>query len=111
MFQDSTITLIKLGLDAAVMRQTSIAANIANINTPGYQATEVLFEQQLADLDFNLNRLSDLKPQIHESDSRPALDEQIALGINNATQFRALIKGLNHKLAIMKMALHGSNQA
>ncbi|RAP36951.1 hypothetical protein B1207_05845 [Legionella quinlivanii] len=115
MFEDNTIRLVKLGLDAALMRQTAIAANIANVNTPNYQTVEVIFEQQLANYDQNSNRGSvnflELQPAIHTSDTAPALDEQIALGIKNATQFRALIKGLNHKLAIMKMALHGNNQA
>ena len=41
---DNTIEMIGLALDAALMRQTAIAANIANTSTKGYQAIGVDFE-------------------------------------------------------------------
>ena len=44
---DPTIELVSLALDAALMRQTAIANNVANINTTAYQTLEVNFEQQL----------------------------------------------------------------
>ena len=48
MSTDNTIQLVSLALDAALMRQTAIANNIANINTPGYKRMEVSFEEELA---------------------------------------------------------------
>ncbi len=100
---DKTINLITLALDASIMRQTAIAANVANINTKGYQTMKVDFENQLVDSNENI------KPVYEYTDAPTSLDEQIASSIKNATQYRALIKGLNHKLAIMKLAVQGNN--
>lgn len=108
MSYDNTIELVSLALDAALMRQTAIASNIANANTQGYQTIEVQFEEQLNQ---SIETLSDIKPGYQLSETQSGIDEQIALGVKNATQYRALIKGLNHKLAIMKLAVQGNNQS
>ncbi|KTC87773.1 MULTISPECIES: flagellar basal body protein [Legionella] len=112
MNKDLTIECLRLALDTGLMRQTAIANNIANANTQDYQAMEVNFEQQLRNLDSSAttDSLQTVKPFYQTSDSS-ALDEQIALSVKNATHYRALIKGLNQKLAIMKLALHGNNQS
>lgn len=105
---DSTIELISLALDAALMRQTAIATNVANINTKGYQTMGVDFEKQLSES--NKTSLDNIKPVYESIDAPNSIDEQIASGVKNATQYRALIKGLNHKLAIMALAVQGNNQ-
>jgi flagellar basal-body rod protein FlgB len=104
---DNTIEMIGLALDAALMRQTAIAANIANTNTKGYQAIGVDFETQLQNV--SESGLNDVKPVYEYTEEPVSIDDQMALSVKNATQYRALIKGLNHKLAIMKLALQGNN--
>lgn len=106
MNNDTTIQLISLALDASTMRQTAIANNIANSNTPNYQTVEVNFEQQLNEL----NDLNNVIPHYQQSDKQSSIDEQMSLNVQNMTHYRALIKGLNQKLAIMKLALQGNNQ-
>lgn len=108
MSNDPTIQLISLALDASLMRQTAIANNIANVNTSNYQTMSVNFEQQLKDS--GLESTNTVKPFYEQSITRSPIDEQLALSVKNATQYRALIKGLNHKMAIMKLALQGNNQ-
>lgn len=105
MNSDSTIELVGLALDAALMRQTAIANNIANSSSIDYQNIAVNFEQQLSqDSD-----LKTIKP-FYEPIKQTSMEEQLALNVANSTQYRALIKGLNHKFALMKLALQGSNQ-
>ena len=104
---DTTIDLVRLALDAALMRQTAIATNIANINTKDYQAMAVDFEKQLNES--NADTLANIKPMYTYSDTPLSIDEQLASSVQNATQYRALIKGLNHKLAIMTLAVQGNN--
>jgi len=106
MSNDPTIELISLALDASLMRQTAIANNIANANTIGYQTMDVNFEQQLADC--TNNEIGTVKPFYQPSEVNSSIDAQMTLNIKNATQYRALIKGLNHKLAIMKLAVQGN---
>lgn len=110
MSTDNTIQLVSLALDAALMRQTAIAHNIANINTENYHSMEVNFEQQLQEnhLSPNTNDLSEIAPYYQNCDHQSSIDEQIALNVQNMTHYRALVKGLNQKLAIMKLALQGN---
>jgi flagellar basal-body rod protein FlgB len=112
MNSDTTIELVSLALDASLMRQTAIANNIANTNSANYQTMEVNFEQQLQETHLTANsaELSSIKPFYQLSDQQSSIDEQMAFNVQNMTHYRALIKGLNQKLAIMKLALQGTNQ-
>ncbi|PFG30612.1 flagellar basal body rod protein FlgB [Paramicrobacterium agarici] len=48
MFDSVTAAALTSALDGLSMRQRAIADNIANINTPGYHAKRVQFEEELA---------------------------------------------------------------
>lgn len=109
MDHERTIELVSLALDAALMRQTAITSNVAHVNTQGYQAMSVNFEEQLNLLSSSDDSNINIKPIYVQDDSPVKLDEQVALSVQNATQYRALIKGLNHQLAIMELAVHGNN--
>lgn len=104
---DPTIDVLKKALDVSLMRQTAIAHNIANSNTLNYETIEVNFEQQIHDS--STNDLSDVTPLYQLSDHHSSIDEQMALNVQNITHYRALVKGLNQKFAIMKLALQGTN--
>jgi flagellar basal-body rod protein FlgB len=43
-----TSAALSSALDGLALRQRTIASNIANVNTPGYPATRVIFEDALA---------------------------------------------------------------
>jgi len=43
-----TLSILEKALDGASLRQKVIANNLANVDTPGYKAMEVTFEEQLA---------------------------------------------------------------
>lgn len=43
----STLDVLARALEAASLRQEAIAHNLANVDTPGYKAVEVSFEDQL----------------------------------------------------------------
>lgn len=48
MFESVTSVALTSALDALSLRQRAIANNIANVNTPGFQAQRVSFEDALA---------------------------------------------------------------
>lgn len=48
MFDSVTTNALSSALDGLSARQRAIANNIANVNTPGYQAQRVSFEEALA---------------------------------------------------------------
>lgn len=43
-----TARMMEKALDAAALRNTVIANNLANVDTPGYKRSEVRFEEELA---------------------------------------------------------------
>ncbi len=45
--RDFTLAVLANGLDALSARQTAIAQNIANVETPNYKAVDVAFERAL----------------------------------------------------------------
>ncbi len=47
LFRDDTMSKLLKGLDAASLRQRVTANNLANMNTPGFQRSDVSFESQL----------------------------------------------------------------
>jgi flagellar basal-body rod protein FlgB len=46
-FEKTPIPVLMKSLDASMLRNRTIANNIANVNTPGYQRVEVSFENEL----------------------------------------------------------------
>jgi len=103
---DFTVNLINQALDAALMRQTAIANNIANANSQDYQVTRIEFESQLKKVQTNED-LAAVKPQVVTQDADVKIDQEMALSVKNATHYRALIKGINHHFAIMQLAIKG----
>lgn len=47
-FNNKTIDTLERGLGAASLRQRTISNNIANLNTPKFKKSEVIFEELLA---------------------------------------------------------------
>ncbi|HUT61432.1 MAG TPA: flagellar basal body rod protein FlgB [Phycisphaerae bacterium] len=60
MVRPEAIDYLEAGLRAASLRQTVIANNIANLNTPGFRRAEVQFENLLAKA---LRSGGDVRPQ------------------------------------------------
>ena len=112
MNSNTSIEMVSLALDAAIMRQTAIAYNLANSNSINSKSLEVNFEQQLNHHESIIpaQDASLIQPFYQVSEKKISIDEQMALNVQNSTHYRALIKGLNQELAIMKMALQGNNQ-
>ena len=48
MLESVTSAALSSALDGLALRQRTIASNIANVNTPGYTAKRVIFEDALA---------------------------------------------------------------
>jgi flagellar basal-body rod protein FlgB len=113
----TTATLAK-ALDAASLRHQAIAANVANINSIGFESLRVDFEAQLADARNSLRERGSveardlealrpaLEPDVDESGAAVALqlDLQMAEMARNAVQYQALTQGLSRHLAMLSTA-------
>ncbi len=76
MLTDVTAEALERGLDGAHRRQRVIAQNLANIETPGYRAKSVDFEDQLAEA-INGQRAQ------RASGERPSLQCRPTVGFRN----------------------------
>ncbi len=57
LFSDRAATILKKGLDIEMMRNSLIASNIANVDTPGYKAKNINFEKTFQDALGSKNQL------------------------------------------------------
>jgi len=48
-FQNQTLSVLEQAMNAAMLRQRVIANNLANVETPGFKAADVVFENVLAE--------------------------------------------------------------
>ncbi|MFT3736007.1 MAG: hypothetical protein QM776_13445 [Rhodocyclaceae bacterium] len=112
-----TGVVLKAALDAASMRQTAGAANIANANRPGYVPVRVSFEAELEQaLSAQRQRGGEFvapKPVLHPVETSAngnesasvKLDEESAALVTNALHYQALIGGLRGLSEIVTAAV------
>jgi flagellar basal-body rod protein FlgB len=107
-------SMVKLALDAAVLRHQAIAQNIANLQSEGYVPLQVSFETELA-----AARRSDLRPEEQRrllESAKPQLVLQLGLSpgprpqdadtemvalSENTIHYQALLKALSRELSIL----------
>lgn len=117
----ATAALVLRGLDAAAMRHTALASNIANVSNPSYQPLRVNFEEQLTMLRSELlqrddntavqRALGSVHAQI-ESDAagiahKIQLDAEISKMMQNAVYYQALLTAQGKNSSIIGMAIRG----
>lgn len=121
MFQiDPTLALISRDLDACTLRQTVYAANVANVNTPGYRPLDVEFESSLRAAAQALQGapaaeqsavLDTLQPTVVPAASGTVeLDQQLALMSQNAIHYETLLGAFERSIGLLRLAiLEGKN--
>ncbi|MBO1265358.1 flagellar basal body rod protein FlgB [Proteiniclasticum sp. SCR006] len=72
--KDLTYQILKNGLDASSARQKAVSSNIANVNTPGYKASKISFENELAKA---LNRSGSAMVKTHENHLGGAIASEV----------------------------------
>jgi flagellar basal-body rod protein FlgB len=113
---DSQIDVLVKMLDVAVVRQRTIAQNVANVNTPGYHRLDVQFEEALTSelAHGGQATANSIIPKIvaHLGDERADgnnvdIDQEMARLNKNATFYSTYMQILSHKFALMRSAITG----
>jgi len=115
---DLTFLLLEKALDVCALRHKVIANNIANVDTPGFRGSRVIFEEKLREA-LEGNPLStdveEIEPQvIKDEESIPREDlnnvdierEMVKLS-ENALKYNIYAQILITKLGIMRAAIQG----
>jgi flagellar basal-body rod protein FlgB len=111
----------KVLMDVALQKQSAIASNIANIETPGYKRVELdkSFTQVFANALRSGNAASVARPVTVTDLNSPAQrkdgnnvvlqDELLAMG-KNTVEYDALSEFVNYSMRIARMAISGRSQ-
>ena len=112
----SQFDMLRKSLETVALRHRVASQNLANVNTPGYQASEVSFEEplqrQLAQGEVVWDSLT---PEVKLSDTGVSrvdgnnvdLDQEVTQLNKNAALFETYTQLLATKLAMMKSAITG----
>ena len=128
--EDPTYELLKKALDASWMRQQAISDNIANINTPGYQAERVVFEEELeksmsdgpaslnaaqkssgslreADREVEPRLVRDKSPAMRNDKNNVDIDLEMSNMAANQLLYSTLVEQANQKLSTLRYLVRG----
>jgi len=107
-------------MDVSAARQTALAGNIANVNTPGYQRSDInpIFQQELerAIASKDTDKLKSLTPKIHIDTNSPSvrvdgsnvnLERELIEIAKNSAQFEVSASMLTKKYQGLRMAITG----
>jgi flagellar basal-body rod protein FlgB len=128
-FDTTVFNVLEKSLDASSLRQKVYANNIANLDTPNFKRSDVMFEDQLQNYlqgnqNFTIQGLrtdprhipigsSDLQPIEYQDNSTTYnnngnnvdVDSEMTLIAKNQIQYNALVEQMNQQFSLLKIAI------
>ncbi len=106
-----TMQMLSRFLDVAAYRQTLIAGNMANVDTPGYRTVDIDFRTELLRALDSTEEVSPTVRQVSNLVERPDgnnvnLDRESLLMAHNQLQFRAGVALLRSELRRISTAIN-----
>ena len=115
MFDDLSSSALRVAVAGLSARQTAIANNIANIETPGYQARKVKFEEALTSAVKNGRAPSSVTPGVQTSleptrlnGSNVNLDEETLSHIDTTMRYQLTLRAMDSKYGMLRDAIKGA---
>lgn len=115
MSDTQTLAALAAALDASTLRQQVISTNIANANVAGFVPSSVSFSARIdalraTDSPWGSTRAAlsmETAPRVDANGVPQAvrIDEEVARLSQNALNYQALVKGLNHHLGLIGSAV------
>ncbi len=108
-----TFNVLHSALDGLAQRQRQIADNIANVNTPGYQAGRVQFEEELARSaargDGNVRATTALSLEPTRTDGGNVnLDTETLSNVDTVLRYQFAANAMDGQFSGVRTALRGS---
>ncbi len=115
MFNDVSSSSLRVALSGLAARQKAIANNIANIETPGYQAQKVKFEDALSQAVSAGDAPSGVTPSVLRSleptrlnGSNVNLDVETLSQIDTSMRYQLAIRALDGKYSALRSVIKGA---
>jgi flagellar basal-body rod protein FlgB len=120
MIQDKMLPVLEDLLSWTSKRQQAMAANVANLDTPGYRAKDYSFAKEMASSlnmtatsgshiapaqDTSPARLYEVETNVKPNGNNVDLDRELTEITKNGLQYVTLVQFLNHKLRTMRSAI------
>lgn len=113
MFGSVSFDAMSSALDSLSLRQRVIADNVANVQTPGFQARRVQFEQELSRAvgdgsgQIEARVLTSLEPT-REDGNNVNLDTEVLSNIDTNLRFQLATRAMDGKFAAVRAAMRAS---
>lgn len=120
MFNDPNYQSLRTLLDVAMVRHKALAGNVANVNTPGYQRSDIssTFQQELqkAVEAGDLEKLRSMTPKLQTDTETPSLrmdgnnvnlEREMVEIAKNSIQFETSAAFLTRRYQDLRMAITG----
>ena len=111
--EDNTSVALHAALSGLAKRQRVIADNISNINTPGFLAGRVEFEDALklavqagAPGDTAISVARSLEPT-REDGNNVNLDHEVLSNIDTGLRYQTMLRGVDDKFGLLRSAIRG----
>jgi flagellar basal-body rod protein FlgB len=111
LFTDTTTGAIEWALRAQMERQRVVAHNVANVNTPGFKAQKLHFEESLGgalrqgDLGRAEWSTSGTGQRANLNGNNVSLEDQTEALLKSSLHYDALVQALNFKLGALRTAI------
>jgi flagellar basal-body rod protein FlgB len=114
-FDDLTTSALRVSVAGLAARQNAIANNIANIETPGFRARKVEFEDALHGAISHGESPSGVSPEAKSSleptrlnGSNVNLDEETLSHIDTTMRYQLTLRALDSKYGMLRDAIKGA---
>lgn len=115
MFDDVASASLRVAVSGLAARQNAIAQNISNIETPGYQARKVKFEEALSSAVKNGQSPAAVTPSVQNSleptrlnGNNVNLDEETLSHVDTTMRYQLTIRALDGKYSLIRDAIKGA---
>ena len=113
MFDDVASSALRIAVNGLAARQKAIANNIANIETPGYHAQKVKFEEALSHA-VESGQPARVAPSVNRSleptrlnGSNVNLDEETLSHVDTSMRYQLTLRALDSKYGLISTVLKG----
>jgi flagellar basal-body rod protein FlgB len=113
-FDDVASSALRVSLDGLAARQKAIANNIANVQTPGFRAQKVQFEQALQSALADGTPLGQVRPSFASSleptrldGNNVNLDEETLSNVDTGLRYQLALRALDSKYTQLHDVIKG----
>ncbi|GAA4593754.1 flagellar basal-body rod protein FlgB [Actinoplanes octamycinicus] len=115
MFDDLSTSALRVAVSGLSARQNAIANNIANVETPGFRARKVKFEEALQGAVARGQSPLGINPSVQESleptrlnGNNVNLDEETLSHIDTTMRYQLTLRAIDSKYGLLRDAIKGA---